>query len=90
MPCWTRRRVSSLPKMWHSSTAPPGVVALPETATRTGHMIRPFFRPWALGQVEKGVVDGLEGPLGHGLEDRYHRWRASSEFSSLVFIFLWR
>ena len=43
MPKRRRRRVSSLPRMWHSSTAPPGVTSLPATAMRTGHMRVAFF-----------------------------------------------
>ena len=38
MPRRMRRRDSSRPRSWHSSTAPPGVTALPAAAMRTGHM----------------------------------------------------
>ena len=67
MPCWIRRRVSSFPRIWHSSTAPPGVVGLPETATRTGAHDSPVFQPPFLGQVDEGVVHGIVGPVGHPL-----------------------
>ena len=40
-----RRRVSSLPKMWQISTAPPGVTCLPAAAMRTGHISVAFLTP---------------------------------------------
>ena len=45
MPCCRRRSVSSLPSSRQSSTAPPGVDCLPETATRTGQSTTPFLTP---------------------------------------------
>ncbi len=42
-PAFRRRRVSSLPRMWQISTAPPGVTSLPAAAIRTGHMRVAFF-----------------------------------------------
>ena len=38
-------RVSSLPMRYDISTPPPGVNALPETATLRGHRTMPFFTP---------------------------------------------
>lgn len=38
IPILTRRMTSSRPRIWHSSTAPPGVTALPAMAMRRGHM----------------------------------------------------
>ena len=45
IPKRSRRRVSSLPRIWQSSTAPPGVTSLPATAMRTGHISVAFFTP---------------------------------------------
>ena len=38
IPWRRRRRVSSRPRMWQISTAPPGVTSLPAAAMRTGHI----------------------------------------------------
>ena len=57
-----------------------------------GHANRPHdpavFQTLGLGQVEKGVVDGLEGPLGHGLEDRYHQLEGLQRVLLVGFHFL--
>ncbi len=45
MPALRRRSVSSRPRRRQSSTAPPGVTALPETAMRRGHISVAFFTP---------------------------------------------
>ena len=42
---FTRFTLSSLPSTAHSSTPPPGVIALPESATLRGHSIQPFLTP---------------------------------------------
>ena len=43
MPTRIRRSVSSFPRIWQISTAPPGVTALPAVAIRTGHISLAFF-----------------------------------------------
>ena len=45
MPFLILARVSSLPMRYDISTPPPGVNALPETATLRGHRTIPFFTP---------------------------------------------
>ena len=44
-PSRSRRSVSSLPRIWQISTAPPGVTSLPAAAMRTGHISVAFFTP---------------------------------------------
>lgn len=43
-----RLRVSSLPMISIISVAPPGVIRLPDTAVRRGHMTRPTLYPFSL------------------------------------------
>ena len=43
MPCLTRAMDSSFPSSAHSSVAPPGVDALPDTATRSGQSTTEFL-----------------------------------------------
>ena len=45
MPVRMRARDSSLPSRAQSSVAPPGVEALPETATRSGQRTTEFLTP---------------------------------------------
>ena len=45
MPASILRSDSSFPSSAHSSVAPPGVDALPETATRSGQRMMEFFTP---------------------------------------------
>ena len=43
MPVFTRAIDSSLPRSAHNSVAPPGVEALPDTATRSGQRMMEFL-----------------------------------------------
>ncbi len=46
------RRDSSLPSTSMISVAPPGVLCLPETAVRTGHITYPFLQPFWVTYAE--------------------------------------
>ena len=69
IPALTRLTVSSRPRMWQISTAPPGVTSLPATAMRSGHMSVAFFTPsssanetsisWMASFVHVGSVSSL-------------------------------
>lgn len=88
MPFLILARVSSLPMRYDISTPPPGVNALPETATLRGHRTIPFFTPslpirsksasWIFSSVQSST------PSSTGRTSL----RDSREFSGFVFIFL--
>ena len=73
MPFRMRQRVSSRPRMWHSSTAPPGVTALPDDGSAYRPHDAPVFELEFGGQADEGVVDSVVGPLGQALQDREHQ-----------------
>ena len=49
----------------------------------------PVFQPLFLGQVDEGVVHGIVDQSVIPSNTGTTSWRASREFSGLVFIFLW-